>query len=83
MNYDWEKRVTPAMMAQIDRILPDGINLVAVAVENAESCEAALITHPEVPASGLLMCDLWKDLSGDASRLYGVAFRGTFREGVE
>lgn len=76
MTYDWEKKITADKMAEIDALLPDGIHLIGLAVENASTCEAALIKHPECPSGGVLMADVFKDIQGDAERFYSDAVRG-------
>jgi hypothetical protein len=71
MKYDWEEGIVDkATMDEIEALLPEGIHLVAIAVDNAETCEGALIKHPDVPTAGILMADLFSDILGDAEGYY-------------
>ena len=78
-KYEWEGEITPDLMDAIDALLPDGIHLIGLAVDNADTAEGALILHPEVPAKGVLMADLFKDIKGDADAFYDVAVKSLFR----
>ena len=78
MTYDWEKTINPKVFDWTDNGLPDGIHIVAICVENWETGEGAVITHPEMPVGGVLIADLWKDILGDATRRYNEAVAAIF-----
>jgi len=71
MKYEWEELVDQATMDEIDALLPEGIHLIGIAVDNAETCEGALIKREDVPTAGVLMADLFQDILGDAEEYYG------------
>jgi len=80
MKYDWEGRIDETIMDDIEALLPEGTHLIGVAVDNAETCEGALILRPSMPTAGLLMTDLFQDILGDAQGYYNTAIEVTFQD---
>lgn len=70
MQYDWEKKITQKTLRKINALLPDGLLLRGVAVENVMTAEAALIESPDVKPNIMAMADVWRDILGDADQHY-------------
>lgn len=82
MKYDWEeKHDFKQAIEAADATLPDGLHVIGVIVENAETAEAAIAKHPDLPGGGILMCDLWQDVLSDARRIYNEAVKKVFPVG--
>ena len=74
MTYDWEKKIGPSILWQIDAILPDGITLMGVSVKNETRVEGALICAVP-PLSDIEYLDVSQDIMGDANRHYAEGLR--------
>lgn len=73
MEYEWEHEIKD-VLGEIADMLPDGFELIGVAVEYTESNEAALIDNLDrVIDTGILEMDLRQDVMGDAIRQYEEA----------
>ena len=73
MEYEWEHEIKD-VLGEIAEMLPDGFELIGVAVEYTESNEAALIDNLDrVIDTGILEMDLRQDVMGDAIRQYEEA----------
>lgn len=80
MRYDWEDKITQDMIRQMQDILPDGFMLCGVAVGYPFAVEGALIVAETTEPSGIFAADVWKDIDGDAQRIYGEAVENLFPE---
>ena len=81
VRYDWEPEITQDVVLKMQACLPDGFSLVGVAVEHVDLCEGALIRNHEYAPTGVMACDLFKDVLADAAEAYNFAVTGTFRIG--
>lgn len=65
MEYEWEREIK-GVLGEIADMLPDGFELIGVAVEYTVRNESALIDNPgRVIDSGILEMDLRQDVMGD------------------
>jgi len=85
MEYDWEEDAKN-YFASIDKgdvaaIHGGPYRVMALAIENVESGEAALILVDREQERDVIAADLWKDIWGDAMRRYDIALEYTFGEG--
>lgn len=70
MEYEWEKKVrTQIDFDAIEALLPDGYFLAGLAIADDESVEACL-WRCDIYGPSISDADIWKDISGDAERLY-------------
>ncbi len=84
MKYDWEKYIDASDLCDVlNRIIPDDLCVVAIAVVNDDTGEAALIEwDAEYTGGDVRGADLAKDIAGDANRLYDQAKSLAFRSGA-
>lgn len=78
MKYDWEKEIEISyvgMAAQME--LPEGYSVLGVIVASEEDGEAALIHYQDIEV-GVIKCDHWQDVLGDATEIYNTAYAETF-----
>ena len=81
MKYDWEDLDFEFACEAAQESMPEEhFFVLGILVENASTGEAAIIPHPDVPLGGVLMADNWKDILGDATRLYSEAVERIFDE---
>lgn len=69
MEYEWERR---AKIAYRRGKLPANFRIMAVAVENTDTGEAALLMLSE-PDGSVNDADCWQDVMFDAGRHYGMS----------
>lgn len=82
MEYGWEKRISKATLDKINAMLPRGLHLVGLAVENLNTAEGALVCkHREVMNVAVSGADVWRDIYGDAANRYQVSMNVMWGDG--
>ncbi len=82
MQYEWEYKIHESI-EDISDLLPEGFELVGLAVESVDTGEAALIdaNHRGYMESGdVVEADVRKDILGDAMEQYEKARKAAFGE---
>jgi len=73
MKYEWEESTSKAIKSGV---IPENQEVIAYAVANHETGEAALIIAPNYePVQGVTEADYWQDIYGDAQEKYSNAVR--------
>ena len=82
MTYEWENKVTPQIMAEIQAVLEryGNLELFGVAVANPETGEGALLPRQNADGS-VYDADVSRDVASDAEFIYSsavIAMRAAF-----
>lgn len=81
MTYEWEKQLIN-LLDEIEAVLPEGIFLVSLGVQNIEQGEGALVQMHFPDDPDVSDADVFQDIMSDAARQYGRVAAYVFATGV-
>jgi len=83
MKYDWEKKITKAMISDMQELLPEGFTLRGVAIEYDADGEGAMIRNRQASTGDMSAVDAWQDIRADVDALFMNSASIVFPKGSE